>query len=576
MKRILYFISAAILTSLMSCENFLDTKNYNEKDLTNFPRTVEDANQMLTGAYASLNMDILSGFYLAELASDDRFGGGGEGDKQMHAIDRLMQVGTDMCGGLWRARYRGIERTNLLFENIDRVKGWKNEQEKKQIIGEAHFLRALFYFELAQVYGEVPLVLTTEALNLPKSPANAVYAQITFDLKNAIEMMDVAQYNADHAGHATKWSAEALMARIFLFYTGYYKKEALPLAAEGSVTKAEVINWLEDCIANSGHGLIKDDTNPGNGFYNLWPYSNEYTALDYQWAQDKKVKWAGDGNKETVFAIRYNNFGSWDYTGYTNMHATHFGLRTPNGNKSTFPFGEGYGAGPVNPQLVSAWTAAEPNDIRLWGSIIDIENDLPNFQWGADLQMEETGYFQKKYVAITAYDHKMTENDGSFHFLTSYSRLMYNTPEAPVELASTQDLALIRFADVLLMHSELTQTATGINEVRKRAGLTEIGGYTLDALKRERRFELAFEGLRWYDLMRWGDAVTALGKQGEAMVRNMGGDAVQMASYGGGWAARYTATGGFWPIPQTQITRSGGVLTQNKGWETSDAVYMGW
>lgn len=576
MKRILYFISTAVFITLMSCENFLDTKNYNEKDLTNFPETVDDANQMLTGVYASLNVDVLSGFYLAELASDDRFGGGGEGDKQMHAIDRLMHVGTDMCGGLWRERYRGIERANLLFENIDRVNGWKNEQEKKQLIGEALFLRALFYFELVQVYGEVPLVLTTEALNLPKSTANEVYAQISSDLKNAIETMEATPYNTDRAGHATKWAAESLMARIFLFYTGYYKQETLPLVSDASITKAQIINWLEDCIANSGHGLIIDGNYPENSFYNLWPYSNEYTAMDYQWAKDKKVKWVGDGNKETVFAIKYNNFGNWDYTGYTNMHATHFGIRTPNGNKSTFPYGEGYGAGPVNPQLINTWVTSEPNDIRLWGSIIDIENELPDFKWGADLQMEETGYFQKKYLAITAYDHNVTENDGSFHFLTSYSHLMYNTPESPVELASTQDLVLIRFADVLLMHSELTKTATGINEVRKRAGLDEIGGYTLDALKKERRFELAFEGLRWYDLMRWGDAATALEKQGGAMVRNMGNDAVPMAAYGGGWAVRYAATGGFWPIPQTQITRSGGVLTQNKGWDTSDALYMGW
>lgn len=577
MKRIIiYFISIVAILSFASCDDFLDSTNYSEKDLTNFPQTVDDANQMLTGAYASLNVDILSGFYIAELASDDRFGGGGEGDKFMHAIDRLMTDYPDRFSGLWAARYRGIERVNLLFENIERVQGWKNEQQKNQLLGEAYFLRGMFYFELIQVYGEVPLMLTTEALNLPKSPADEIYAQVTSDLKKAIELMEATPYNTDLAGHATKWSAEALMARVFLFYTGYYKKEALPLVEGGSVTKTEVIGWLNDCINNSGHGLIIDDTNPGNGFYNLWPYSNEYTAVDYKWAQDKKVKWVGDGNKETVFAIRYNNFGSWDYTGYTNMHSTHFGLRTPNGNKSTFPFGEGYGAGTVNPQLVNYWKSVEPNDIRLWGSVIDTENDLPDFQWGADLQMEETGYVQKKYLAITAYDHDRTGSDGGPYFLTSYSYLMYKTPEAPVELASTQDLVLIRFADVLLMHSELTQTVTGINQVRQRAGLNGIGGYSIEALKKERRLELAFEGIRWYDLMRWGDAATALERQGEVMVRNMGGELVQMASYGGGWAARYAATGGFWPIPETQITRSAGVLVQNKGWGTTESEYRGW
>ena len=578
MKRIIiYFISVIAVLAFTNCEDFLDTKSYSEKDLTNFPENVDDANQMLTGIYASMNVDILSGFYIGELASDERFGGGSDTDKFMHAIDRLMNSGANMCAGLWWARYRGIQRANLLFENIDRVTGWRNDEQKNQIIGEAFFLRALFYFELMQVYGEVPLMLTTESLNLPKSSAEVVYARIASDLKEAIKLIEAAEYNPEQAGHASRWSAQALMARVFLFYTGYYKKDALPLADGGSVAKAEVVAWLEDCIDNSGHELIIDSENPGNGFYNLWPYSNEYTAVDYQWAKDNKVKWVGDGNHETVFAIKHNNFGSWgDWSGYTNMHATHFGIRSPNGSKSTFPFGEGYGAGPVNPQLINDWKSSEPGDIRLWGSVIDVENDLPEFQWGGDLQMEETGYFQKKYLTITAYDHVKLSDDGSPRLLTSYSHLMYKTPEAPMQLASTQDLVLIRFADVLLMHSELTQTAQGINKVRTRAGLSEIGGYTLEALKKERRFELAFEGVRWYDLMRWGDAPAALEKQGDVMVRNMGGELVQMASYGGGWAARYAETGGFWPIPERQISLSAGVLEQNKGWGTLESEYFGW
>lgn len=572
MKRIIYTI-AMIPLFLAGCNSFLDTENYTEKDLTNFPETVEDANQLLTGIYASMNVDITSGFYISELASDDRLGGGSQGDKFAHAIDRLMNVGTDMVSGLWSARYRGIQRANLLFENVDRVTGWSSETEKSELIGEARFLRGMFYFELAQVFGEVPLVLTTAAENLPKSPIDEIYAQIASDLKSAIESMPPEAYSYDRAGHATKWAAEALMARVYLFYTGFYSKNTLPLTDGGEVTKQEVITWIEDCINNSGHDLVWDVEHPENSFYNLWPYSNEYTAQDYEWAKEKGVKWVGDGNIETVFAIRYSNMGSWDYTGYTNMHATHFGLRTPNGNESTFPFGEGYGIGPVNPQLVSDWENAEPGDLRLWGSVIDIEKDLPGFQWGGDLAMEETGYMQKKYLAITAYDH---EADGGPKFLTSYSHLMYGTPEAPVELASTQDLVLIRFADVLLMHSELTETVTGINRVRERAGLSGIGTYSLEALKNERRFELAFEGLRWNDLRRWGDAAEAIGRQSEVMVRNLGNEAEMNASYGGGWTARYNATNGFFPIPETQIVRSDGVLTQNAGWGTPDAEYTGW
>lgn len=88
---------------------------------------------------------------------------------------------------------------------------------------------------------------------------------------------------------------------------------------------------------------------------------------------------------------------------------------------------------------------------------------------------------------------------------------MYNT-QNNFQLGQTQDLVMMRYADVLLMHSELTGTSDGMNRVRARVGLTPKE-YSLDNLKKERRHELAFEGLRWFDLMRWGDVVSALTKQ---------------------------------------------------------------
>src|SRR5690606_37120181 len=99
-------------------------------------------------------------------------------------------------------------------------------------------------------------------------------------------------YTQTVAGHATKWAAQALAARIFPFYTGYYGKESLPVANEGGeISKGQVVAWLDDCIANSGHGLVDD-------FRNLWPYTNEYTAGDYDYASSNNLRWEGDGNKE--------------------------------------------------------------------------------------------------------------------------------------------------------------------------------------------------------------------------------------------------------------------------------------
>lgn len=564
MKKIIYI--TALATTLASCESFLDTESYTKKNTGNFPVTVADAEFMVTGIYSTLSAAISnvqnSHFYMAELASDDRFGGGGENDKDMQGLDHLMNTQPNRFETFWTARYQGIYRANTAIESMDNVTGWQSEEQRNQLLGEAYFLRALFYFELSQMFGEVPLVIKTEAENLPKSPAAATYAQIAYDLQQAISLMPATSYTNVEAGHATRWAAQALAARVFLFYTGYYGASTLPVANEGGeIDKAQVITWLEDCINNSGHDLVSD-------FRNLWPYTNEYTAADYDYTSENGLRWEGDGNKETVFAVKFGtmvDYGDQYILGYSNQYLLHFGFRSNNGQAGTFPFGQGWGAGPVNSALWDEWRRAEPTDIRRTGSIIDVDNDLEDYIYGADSQMEETGYWQKKYMPITAYD------DGQL--IPSYAILKDAAP-ADMQLSHTQDLVLIRFADVLLMHAELKEDAESLNRVRRRANLSDVA-YSLEALKRERRWELAFEGLRYFDLMRWHDAADALAAQEGVAIKNKGVD-TEMKGFGGGYRARFEATGGFWPIPQSQILLSEGVLEQNAGWGSATDEFPGW
>lgn len=566
MKKII-FIGLSLCFSLVftGCEDFLDTENYTKQNTSNFPGTLADAEKSLTAIYSTFSAAIgeapHSHFYMAELASDDRFGGGGENDKDMQGFDHLMNTKPSRFAPYWEARYRGVFRANMALETFDNFEDWESEAQRDHFKGEAHFLRALFYFELSQTFGEVPLVLATEAANIPRTPIDETYAQIAFDLKSAIEMMYSSPYTSVKSGHATKWAAEALMARVFLFYTGYYGKDSLPLP-EGSISKDQVTAWLEDCISSSGHGLVSD-------FRNLWPYTNEYTVDLYDFTKDKGLMWADDGNKESIFAIKFGIYSDWgeSYTlGFSNQYQLHFGMRSNNGGESTFPFGQGWGAGPVNGALWDEWKQAEPEDIRRTASILDAEAELEDYQWGADSQMEETGYWQKKCIPITAYD-----KEGNFY--KSYS-ILKDGFTSDYQRENTQDLVLIRFADVLLMHSELSSNATSLNKVRARAGLEPVS-YSLDALKKERRWELAFEGVRYFDLMRWGDAAEKLSKQEGVAIKNRGVDTV-MKGFGGGYKARYEATGGFWPIPESQINLSDGVLTQNPGWGTADAEFTGW
>ncbi|WP_256011047.1 RagB/SusD family nutrient uptake outer membrane protein [Desertivirga xinjiangensis] len=565
-KRILSIIAVVILLS--GCEKFLDTENLTKQDTSNWPMTVKDAEQAITAIYTSLSMSSSSpmsaAFYLAEVASDDRFGGGGESDLATQAIDRLMTNGVDRMAALWTSRYRGIFRANSALETLDNCTGWESEEQKNHFKGEAYFLRALYYFELSQLFGEVPLIVQSAVENIPKTPAVQTYALIAADLEKAISMLNAVPYSGPaQAGHASRWAAQALMARVFLFYTGYYKKDALPLANDdgstGSISKSEVIEWLNDCIASSGHDLVSD-------FRNLWPETNEYTASNYTYPNGAGLRWEGDGNKESVFAIKYGIGATWDRTGYSNQFIVYFGLRSGNGSSNTFPFGQGWGFGTVNSDLWEEWQLAEPDDVRRTASILDV-NQLSGYIWGAGKQMEETGFWQKKYIPITA-------KDATGKVLPSYSVPKDGASPAEFQLCHTQDLVLIRFADVLLMHSELTGTANGINRVRQRVDLQPVT-YSLSALKKERRWELAFEGIRYFDLMRWGDAPEALARQAGVKVKNNKLDAV-MGEAGGGYKARYAATGGFWPIPETQIALSEGVLTQNPGWGTAEASFLGW
>ncbi|HRG13893.1 MAG TPA: RagB/SusD family nutrient uptake outer membrane protein [Macellibacteroides fermentans] len=583
MKKVLYIAASALLFT--SCESFLDTESYTKKTTGNYPVTEKDAIQLVTGVYATLNKPIANCqntyFYLSELASDDRFGGGGENDKDMQVMDHLLYTNINRFQSFWTDRYSGINRANMAIANLDKV---ANETMRNQMMGETLTLRAFFYNELVEMFGSVPLITTVpqnvaEAQTYPaQSPVDEIYASIAADLKKAIEIMPNKKWNetVSGAGHLTKWTAEALLGRVFLFYTGFYGKESLPLMGEdgtisGSIGKDEVAAALKDCIDNSGHSLVSD-------YRSLWPYSNKLSKKDYPYVKNAP-DWVKDGeNPEQVFAIKCSHLADWSTTiGYSNQYMLHFAIRSHGGAdqyKKLFPFGQGWGAGPVSPKLWKEWQAAEPNDPRREASILD-GSKTEGYIYGADKQMEETGLWQKKIVATTGA--KEYNADGTiktlFNSFTSSQDYYGDGADDDFQLGHEIDLNVIRFADVLLMHSEITKTADGMNRVRARAGLPAVT-YSETALRNERRWELAFEGTRWADIRRWGIAEQALSNQLGSDIWNRG-VATVMKNQGAGYAARYAATKGFMPIPQSEIDLSNGVLKQNAGWDAS-AVFVSW
>lgn len=571
MKKLFNYLTIGALVFLTSCDqNFLEVDNLYEKSLDNYYSTPTDIDEALAGVYNAiipLSGNPFSNEHItANLLSDMMLGGGGPDDIGAKNTDGFIDPNEDTYRDLWITTYNGVARANAVIEKTaeaDFSSFFDTEQQavdfKNQAIGEAYFMRAFFYFRAVKFFGGMPLILKIDdPRDAPRSTITETYAQIATDLKTAIDILPtVNQFSipTERYGHANKWVAEAYMARAYLYYTGYMTNiegqatTSLPLADGGSLSSGDVVNYLNDCIANSGYALASD-------FRNLWPYSyvNESAGSTVlPWAETEGLSWVGQdghtpkfgtGNNETLFAVRYST-ADWDNgQQYNNIACLYTGIR----DNSMIPFGQGWGWCTVNPRLWNQWDDADPRKV---GSIIELGvADQGTGSYDVSKAGDHhTGFMNKKYTQI---QHPGADGvKGMFYYL-------YNMNNGdPMQLWSANDYMLMRFADVLLMHSEISGTADGLNAVRGRAGLGAVG-YSLDAIKEERLHELAFEGLRWFDLVRWGDLETAFSDSFN--VNNSGIPGTYSVTY-------RTATKGLVPVPETEVRLSNGVYSQNAGWE---------
>lgn len=555
---------------MVGCDDFLDLKSYTSTDLTNFPESQDDVDMLVTGLYASTlynsNETTGSPYLVGESASDDRLGSGGN----FQAFDKLMVSSTEVLYNIWDRCYEGVYRANTILENIDRADGtWDSTDTKNTFLGETYGLRGLFYWELAQLFGTSPLTLSTQAENLPAADVDDFYGSIGSDLLLAIELLPDQAYSKYERGRFTRWAAIGYLARVYLFYVGIYQGNDLdagmPLRDGSTLSKSDVLSYLTDCISNSGHGLVDE-------YLNLFPYTNEYTRPDYQPLLDIEAKtgktysWVGESNKEVMHSLTYGSM-AYSNVSYRNLFVLWQSTPYIGTLAQIFPFGYSWGHGAVNPQLAADWDAEMEAtgdfDVRKFGSLIDLENEI-SADYLADCThatfYEDSMWHTKKNCAITAY-----QSDGSIAY--SHNVLSKNVTNSYPQ-SYMDEFVFMRFADILLMASELSADATYMNQVRARVDLPAVS-YSLEALQKERRWELAFEGSRWNDIRRWGIAAECMETQsGQPII--CAAQMTTMQAYGGGYTARYNATNGFWMIPPSEITLSEGVLEQNPGWTSSD------
>jgi starch-binding outer membrane protein, SusD/RagB family len=528
MKRIKLVILTAAMFTFASCgENFLDSEPYTTITDVNYYRTPEDAYKALVGAYDGMQRmySAWNGMVVGpEIFSDNAFGGFGNGDgygsQLMDEFDPSRSpADNSIMGENWGLYYRAIYRCNTLLSKLDGI-DWSDDEEKRNIYeAEARFIRAFAYFDLTRLFGKVVLLTEPSAENLPQSEPDEIYAVIAQDLTFAIENLPAVTYadqSAAEHGRVTKWAAEALMGRVFLFYTGYYGRTDL-----AGVTKPQVLGYLEDVIANSGHQLVSD-------FASLWPAA----SLD---------DYAGEKNPENIFNIKFTYTSNYDGDLDGNHWLVMMGLR----GGSYPPYGMGWGGVTVNPKL---WNAFSDTDSRKTASIISIDDE--GIAFNPSDQREYTGYYNKKYTPMSDdAGNSLAEKLGGVNF----------------QIGQYQDYVVIRYADVLLMAAELGSPNAQMyfDDVRERAygaAFTSIPVSQANIMN-ERRLEFAMEGIRYWDLLRQGLDVAAAAIAETTTVLNGGSEATKIIS-----ASRITQTKGLQQIPNAQITLSNGRLLQNEGW----------
>lgn len=489
-------VSLMILT-IAGCQKFLD-----RKPLT---ATLDDLNQgglegQIYGLYSNLRNS--SGFtsipWLAmhDFRSDDTEKGSdpSDGAEWVAPFDHYAYV-KDLWASntYWDDHYTLINLANTAIQNADSLK--LTDPASLINVAEAKFFRAFAYFDLVRTFGDVPKidfrVYNASQANIAKSPASVIYSLIDADLQFAAANLPLVWGN-QYPGRLTSGAAKTLQAKAYLFRGQW----AASLALCNQVISAGTYS-----LNSSYYGIFKDQGENGpESIFEIQAYVSPNGAINNGCIY------------ATTMGVRASTASGWNLG---------WGWNTPTDN------------------LVAAY---EANDVRKGSTILfSGQSDdpstggygrvLPNSTFDVVAGPLPRKYWNKKIYA-----------DPSYRASTGHS-----------DNPNWINKRVLRYADVILMaaecNNELGNGAAAlpfVNQIRNRANLAAITFTSQTqlrtAIKQERRVEFGVEGERFFDLVRWGDAVSVLGPLG------------------------YTNRCRFYPIPQPAIDKSGGLLIQNPEW----------
>ena len=445
-------------------KDFLDKRSLTQLGETSFWKTEQDAFLGINGVYDVLQDRILFSGNLnanAGLPMYDTFGDNAYNSFKFEGPGNFMAANIDPSSSffsdLWRSLYKGIGRANVALENIPKIPASGiTETSRKTLLGQALFLRSLFYMHLAVYFQDAPLVLNVQRLEesyVPKNTYKEISDQVIKDLKASIDVLPVT-YSAAQYGYATKGAALGILARFLLYNKDY----------QGALDATTTILTLG---------------------YTLHPsYPELFTEQ-------------GEFSKEIIFSVRFNQDVSNNTENFSGVFLT-----APKIDQQPMPnlVNDYYctdGKPITTSPLYKPATPKVSRDPRLIASV-----------------------FFTGDIFLTDINRVFTGNTATKYGQRKYIRTAASATGIAVFNPGGQDFIVMRYADVLLMRAEalielnqLSGAYALINQVRARVSMPTVEtaegtGLTQSALRtivrHERRVEMAFEGLRFFDLKRWG------------------------------------------------------------------------
>lgn len=534
MKLYNYFIQICLVASLVltSCDDWLGVESENTQTIDSFYKTPGQMDQALNGIYNGLLPLPTYTMLMSEFRSDN-FWIDLSNDAQRDYIDlgsfnpNISNIST--LDNAWKDLYEIVARANAFLSKAGNVK-FISEEIKQQYIAEAHFLRALAYFDLVRYFGRIPMVTVPlspkEAATIGQSEAKDVYEQVIVpDLQFAVEHLPLKPLTylnkAAAAGRANLIAAKSLLGRVYLTMAGFplndtSKKEQAKILFE------EVIDYA--CTNNK-----------------YWAKTGE------EW---KRIWISDNDNKYHIFEVQYIIAADLGnpmvcetcpnlYSAYTKVPMA--------GNRA-------FCEDQLNEMLKKNIVNNEYQDIRCLATIDTTK--FVNTDGNTPVKYTNPDFF------IKFVEHKMKRAALGY---SDIDNQIVDRKYWPI------NFPIIRLEDVMLMYAEIVGPTTKglqmLNDIRIRAGLDAISeGCTVaefqEYVANERRVELACEGIRWHDLVRHNN-LKAIKDMFMRYATNMEGQVdVNIASY----ADRVKEGTHIYPIPESQMRVKEGLYQQNEAY----------